>query len=160
MAEGQQESSVAVASDSLASHVLFPGSEFWAKVPVPSVPSQKDISGLGVPSPAYIPGYVYWSRAEQGPKTYQQAYADKVAALILSVHPLESQDCKAPSPKELDGMRVRCSSPLARVLSLYASSTKSCAERFRRVGENVFATLCPSLPMRVSAHRSLSGIDL
>lgn len=102
-----QDHSSAGASDKLASHVLFPGSELWANVPVPSVPSEEDISGLGVPSPAYIPGYVYWSRAEQGPKSKMQAYADTIAALILSVHPLEIQDCKAPSPKELDRMRVR-----------------------------------------------------
>ena len=93
----------------MASHALFPGSELWANVPVPSVPSQEDVSGLGVPSPTYIPGYVWWSRLEQGPKTKVQDHADTIAALILSVHPLEIQDCKAPSPKEVDKMRVRAS---------------------------------------------------
>ena len=93
----------------LESHFIYPGSEVWADVPIPNIPSQEDVSGLGVPSPVYIPGYVFWSRGEQGPKTGLQAYADKISALMLAVHPLEHQDCRAPSPKELDGMRVRSS---------------------------------------------------
>jgi hypothetical protein len=95
------------ASGQLQSHILFPGSELWHDVPVPAVPSQEDISGLGVPSPVHIPGYVFHSRNEQGPKTEIQTYADTIASLILSVHPLEMHDCKAPTPKELDKMRVR-----------------------------------------------------
>lgn len=91
----------------IRSHYVYDGSEAWCHVPEPRVPCDNDPSGLGVPGPTAIAGYVYWTRGERGPKTKLQAYADAVSALMLAVHPLEPADCKPPSAAEVDRMRVR-----------------------------------------------------
>lgn len=95
------------ASADVRSHFVYDGSEAWCNVPEPRLPSDHDPSGLGLPGPTAIAGYVYWTRGERGPKTRLQAYADNISALMLSVHPLEIVDCKAPSAAEVDRMRVR-----------------------------------------------------
>lgn len=91
----------------ICSHCIYEGSENWSHVPEPRIPCDDDPSGLGVPGPTAIAGYVYWTRGERGPKTKLQAYADAISALMLAVHPLETADCKAPSAGEVDRMRVR-----------------------------------------------------
>eukprot|EP00892_Ulva_mutabilis_P005506 jgi/Ulvmu1/3327/UM155_0010.1 len=89
----------------IRSHYVYDGSEAWGHVPEPSVPTENNPSGLGVPGPTAIAGYVYWTRGERGPKTSLQAYADTISALMLAVHPLEPSDCRSPSPADVDRMR-------------------------------------------------------
>lgn len=100
-------SSMSKCATDIRSHCVYEGSENWCNVSEPRIPCDDDPSGLGVPGPTAIAGYVYWTRGEHGPKTKLQGYADAISALMLAVHPLETADCKAPSPGELDRMRVR-----------------------------------------------------
>lgn len=90
----------------IQSHYVYEGSERWSDVPEPRLPCEDDASGLGIPEPAAISGYLSWHQGESGPKTELQTYADNVRQLTLAVHPLNSADCAPPSIAEVDYLAV------------------------------------------------------
>eukprot|EP00892_Ulva_mutabilis_P003576 jgi/Ulvmu1/1590/UM111_0018.1 len=89
------------------SHYLFEGSEQWSTVPEPRLPCEEDASGLAIPDPASIPGYVQWQQGQAGPRTQLQTYADNVQQLTLAVHPLNAADCAPPTVAEVDYLEKR-----------------------------------------------------